>query len=79
MKYIAQNIRLLIESHQEDYDFIMDHMKRGIGIVIYVDALGNSRKTFLIGLILAEILTKNEIAIALASSGISDNEVLILL
>lgn len=79
MKYIAQNKPLLIESQQQAYDFIMDNVKRGIGIVICANATGNSQKAILIRLILAEIRDVNEIAIALALSGISDNKVLILL
>lgn len=70
-RYIQQNKPLLIESQKHAYNIIMDHIKKQEGGIIFLDAPGGTGKTFLINLILAEIRTKKEIALALASSGIA--------
>ncbi|KAG8235150.1 hypothetical protein J437_LFUL015190 [Ladona fulva] len=62
LQYIAEKKLLLIESKKQAYDFIMDHVNRGIGGVILLDAPGGTRKTFLISLILAEICAKKDCA-----------------
>lgn len=55
MKIITQNKPMLEESQKQAYDFIIDHVNKGISGVIYLAAPGGTGKTFLISLILAEI------------------------
>jgi len=49
----------------------MQHVANESGGIIFLDAPGGTGKTFLLNLILAEIRSKNEIALAVASSGIA--------
>ncbi|UYV75380.1 hypothetical protein LAZ67_13000048 [Cordylochernes scorpioides] len=50
---------------------IMDCIKKQQGGIIFLDAPGGTGKTFLINLLLAEVRSKNAIALAIASSGIA--------
>jgi hypothetical protein len=49
----------------------MNSIEIGNGALFFLDAPGGTWKTFLINLLLAEIRMQNEIAVAIASSGIS--------
>ena len=53
------------------YDQIMHCINNQVGEIFFLDAPGGTGKTFLIRLILASIQSKNDIALALASSGIA--------
>jgi ABC-type spermidine/putrescine transport system permease subunit I len=49
----------------------MQNVSNGVGEIAFVDALGGTGKTFLRKLIQAAIRSHNDIAVALASSGIA--------
>jgi hypothetical protein len=53
------------------YEIIMKHVSDNIGGIFFLDAPGGTGKTFLLKLILAAIRSNNDIALALASSGIA--------
>lgn len=56
---------------QNAYNTVMQRVTSGNGGIIFLDAPGGTGKTFLLNLILADIRQQNEIAIAVASSGIA--------
>lgn len=70
-KFIESNKPLLMDDQRKAYDGIMECVNREKGGIIFLDAPGGTGKTFLINLILAEIRSKNDIALAMASSGIA--------
>ncbi|KIH47496.1 hypothetical protein ANCDUO_22442 [Ancylostoma duodenale] len=49
----------------------MNSIKSGNGGLLFLDAPGGTGKTFLINLLLAEVRKNNDIALAIASSGIA--------
>lgn len=53
------------------YDTFMAAVNNGSGGIYFLDAPGGTGETFLISLILATIRSKNDVALALASSGIA--------
>lgn len=69
--YIETQKRLLLNDQRDAYDFVMRHVASGNGGLIFLDAPGGTGKTFLLNLILADIRQKNDIAVAVASSGIA--------
>ncbi|VDM97499.1 unnamed protein product, partial [Onchocerca ochengi] len=69
--YVQSNISKLTFGQKSTYDRIMQSVNRGVGEIFFLDAPGETGKTFLITLILATIRSQNGIALALASSGIS--------
>lgn len=53
------------------YDTLIEAVNRGSGGIYFLDAPGGTGKTFLISLLLATIRSRNDVALALASSGIA--------
>jgi len=62
---------LLTKDQKIALDTIMKHVEKNEGGIIFLDAPGGTGKTFLLNLILAEIRSRREIAVAVASSGIA--------
>ncbi|GBL92218.1 hypothetical protein AVEN_91546-1 [Araneus ventricosus] len=69
--YVQSNIPKLTREQKGIYDSIMQMTNDGVGGTFFLDAPGGTGKTFLIRLILATVRSKNDIALALASSGIA--------
>lgn len=63
--------RILTDDQRRAYDTIMEDLANERNGIIFLDAPGGTGKTFLLNLILAEIRKQNNIAIAVASSGIA--------
>ena len=70
LSYVQSNIPKLTLQQKSTYDQIMHTVINGAGR-FFLDAPGGTGKTFLIRLILATIRSQNNIALALASSGIA--------
>ncbi|XP_074000087.1 uncharacterized protein [Rhodnius prolixus] len=68
---VSRNVLLLNDEQKIIYDRIMLAVSAGQGGFFFLDAPGVTGKTFLISLLLAEIRSKNGIALAVASSGIA--------
>ncbi|GBM86776.1 hypothetical protein AVEN_203254-1 [Araneus ventricosus] len=68
---VNRNVPLLNDEQKIIYDRIMLAVSAGQGGFFFLDAPGGTGKTFLISLLLAEIRSKNGIALAVASSGIA--------
>lgn len=72
---LSENLRFNIpkmnDQQKNAYDTIMKAVNDGSGGIYFLDAPGGTGKTFLISLILATIRSQNQIALALASSGIA--------
>lgn len=68
---IQINLPLLNEEQKYVFDTLIKVINDGTGGIYFLDAPGGTGKTFLITLKLATIRSKNEIALALASSGIA--------
>ncbi|XP_044575183.1 ATP-dependent DNA helicase PIF1-like [Cotesia glomerata] len=68
---VSRNVPLLNNEQKIIYDRIMLAVSAGQGGFFFLDAPGGTGKTFLISLLLAEIRSKNGIALAVASSGIA--------
>ncbi|XP_029173244.1 ATP-dependent DNA helicase pfh1-like [Nylanderia fulva] len=71
LSYVQSNIPELTLEQKGIYDKIMQTVNNGVGNIFFLDAPGETGKTFLIRLILAAIRSQNDIALALASSGIA--------
>jgi hypothetical protein len=71
LAYVQSNIPRLTLEQKGIYDQIMQTVNSGVGEIFFLDAPGGTGKTFLIRLILAAIRSQNDIAVALASSGIA--------
>ena len=79
MSYDVQSL----ENHVEDneprltadqklaYDLVMQSINEKKGGMFFIDAPGGTGKTFLIGMFLAQVRRKKDIALAVASSGIA--------
>ncbi|XP_050679666.1 ATP-dependent DNA helicase PIF7-like [Leptidea sinapis] len=70
-RYIEENEPKLTRTQRIVYNTIINRIETNAGGIIFLDAPGGTGKTFLINLVLATIRVKNEIALALASSGIA--------
>ncbi|RCN44384.1 hypothetical protein ANCCAN_09598 [Ancylostoma caninum] len=70
-RFVQANEPLLVPDQRLAYEAIMDMIRNGYGALFFLDAPGGTGKTFLINLLLAEIRRQNEIAVAVASSGIA--------
>ena len=68
---VETNLPKLLPEQRIVYDTIMQTIANQRGGLYFIDAPGGTGKTFLISLILATIRSRNEIALALASSGIA--------
>jgi hypothetical protein len=71
LSYVQSNIHKLTVEQKGVYDQIMQTVKNRVGAIFFLDAPGGTGKTFLIRIILATIRAQNDIALALASSGIA--------
>ncbi|XP_031634678.1 uncharacterized protein LOC116347980 [Contarinia nasturtii] len=69
--YVEAKKRLLTEDQKHAYTTILQQVERDNGGIFFLDAPGGTGKTFLLNLLLAEIRSRNEIAVAVASSGIA--------
>ena len=69
--YVQTNKQLLVDDQRRVYDTIMERIKTSSGGLLFLNAPGGTGKTFLINLILAEIRMRQEVALAIASSGIA--------
>ena len=69
--YIPTNIFKLTSEQKGIYDQILQCVDNQVGGMFFLDAPGGTGKTFLIRLILSSIGSKNDIALALALSGIA--------
>lgn len=69
--YVEVNERLLTNDQKTAYETILHNINNNNGGIIFLDAPGGTGKTFLLNLILAKIRSQNEVAVAVASSGIA--------
>lgn len=69
--YVENTKKKLNDDQQNAYRTIMNRVENDIGGIIFLDAPGGTGKTFLLNLILAELRSTKNIAIAVASSGIA--------
>ncbi|GFW76494.1 ATP-dependent DNA helicase [Trichonephila clavipes] len=69
--FVRTNLPQLILEQRIAYDRIMRAITEQSGGLFFIDAPGGTGKTFLLSLILATILSQNNIALAIASSGIA--------
>lgn len=70
-KFLYENTHKLNENQKEIYTEIMQKLDQNKAGIYFIDAPGGTGKTFLINVILAEVRIKNNIALAVASSGIA--------
>lgn len=63
--------KTLTEDQKYAYSKIMEAVSNECGGILFLDAPGGTGKTFLLNLVLAEIRSRNEMAVAVASSGIA--------
>jgi hypothetical protein len=69
--YVKAHLHSLTQEQRVTYEQIMIHVNNSVGGIFFLDAPGGTGKTFLLKLILATIRSNNDIALALASSGIA--------
>ncbi|XP_054734508.1 uncharacterized protein LOC129241988 [Anastrepha obliqua] len=69
--FVTSNLTKLNDQQQHVYVTIMNNVSHGTGGLFFLDAPGGTGKTFLISLLLATIRSNNNVALALASSGIA--------
>ncbi|XP_018788418.1 PREDICTED: uncharacterized protein LOC108968698, partial [Bactrocera latifrons] len=69
--FVTTNLPKLNTEQRQAYDTIIDNVANERGGIFFLDAPGGTGKTFLLSLILATIRSQNNIALALASSGIA--------
>ena len=69
--YVAANEPKLTPDQRIVYEALLQIVSRGKGGVVFLDAPGETGKTFLMNLLLANIRKDKDIAIAVASSGIA--------
>lgn len=69
--FIASNQPKLNRKQKHAYDTIMESVRNECGGLFFLEAHGGTGKTFLISLLLATIRSQNNIALALASTGIA--------
>lgn len=68
---VRTNVSQLNQQQKTAYDSLIEAVNNGTGGIYFLDAPGGTGKTFLISLLLARIRSQNEVALALASSGIA--------
>ncbi|EPB68564.1 hypothetical protein ANCCEY_12347 [Ancylostoma ceylanicum] len=69
--FVQTNKPLLVSDQRLAFDAVLNLIRDGNGGLLFLDAPGGTGKTFLINLLLAEIRKNNDIALAIASSGIA--------
>ena len=70
-KYVQQRKPSLNEDQEKAFDTILKRVEGRRGGIVFLDAPGGTGKTYLTNLILAEIRSRGEVALAIASSGIA--------
>jgi hypothetical protein len=70
-EFVASNEPLLVTDQKKAYMEILSLVQAKTGGIIFLDAPGGTGKTFIINLLLAKIRAQQEIALAVASSGIA--------
>ncbi|XP_061379262.1 uncharacterized protein LOC133319319 [Danaus plexippus] len=68
---VRTNVPQLNQQQRIAYDTLIEAVNSGSGGIYFLDAPGGTGKTFLISLLLARIRSRNDVALALASSGIA--------
>lgn len=68
---VRTNVPKFNEQQSIVYDSLLQAVNNGNGGLYFLDAPGGTGKTFLISMLLAKIRSQNEVALALASSGIA--------
>ncbi|XP_025831529.1 uncharacterized protein LOC112904787 [Agrilus planipennis] len=68
---VRTNVSKLNQQQIIAYDNLIEAVNSGSGRIYFLDAPGGTGKTFLISLLLARIRSRNDVALALASSGIA--------
>ncbi|XP_044592333.1 uncharacterized protein LOC123270358 [Cotesia glomerata] len=68
---VRTTVSLLNQQQKTAYDILMEAVNKNNGGIFFLDAPGGTGKTFLISLILASVRAENQIALAVASSGIA--------
>ncbi|XP_053968806.1 uncharacterized protein LOC128870231 [Anastrepha ludens] len=68
---VRTNVPQLNQQQRIAYDTLIEAVNSGSGEIYLLDAPGGTGKTFLISLLLARIRSRNDVALALASSGIA--------
>jgi len=71
LSYVQNSISKLMSEQKDIYDKIMHRVDNNIGEIFFLDAPGGTSKTFVIKVSLASIRSKDEIALATTSSGIT--------
>lgn len=79
LQYDTQELKQYVKEHKKKlndeqlivYESIMQHINNKKGGIFFLDAPGGTGKTFMLKLILAEVRSREEIAIATASTGIA--------
>lgn len=69
--FLDKNKPKMSDEQRTVYDKIIHELNQQHGGLYFLDAPGGTGKTFLINLILTEVRIRNEIAVAVASSGIA--------
>ncbi|QQP50759.1 ATP-dependent DNA helicase, partial [Caligus rogercresseyi] len=70
-QYVDDNEPLLTPDQTDAYTKIMLKVNSGSAGILFLDAPGGTGKTFLLNLLLAKVRQNNQIALAVASSGIA--------
>ncbi|XP_014773163.1 uncharacterized protein LOC106871293 [Octopus bimaculoides] len=70
-KYIAEKEHKLLSDQLQAYTTIINSVRQCDGRIFFLDAPGGTGKTFIIKLLLAEVRQHQDIAVAVASSGIA--------
>lgn len=70
-EYLQEHLQKMNQQQNHVYDTILSAVKDQRGGFYFLDAPGGTGKTFLISLMLANIRSQNNIALAIASSGIA--------
>ncbi|XP_031632403.1 uncharacterized protein LOC116346472, partial [Contarinia nasturtii] len=70
-EYVENHEKLLNEDQRRAYEMVMQKIAKDNGGIIFLDAPGGTGKTFLLNLILAKVRSEEDIAVAVASSGIA--------
>ncbi len=68
---VRTNVPQLNQQQEIAYDTLIKAVNSGSGGIYFLDAPGGTGKTFLISLLLARIRSRNDVALALASSEIA--------
>lgn len=68
---VKTKVQMLNHLQKKAYDTLMTALNVGSGGIFFLDAPGGTGKTFLLSLLLASVRSQNQIALAVASSGIA--------